>query len=143
MIYAYDVATYDAVNGIGRVQVPGMAIRDANGYSLELFQRMEAVDADRPARTDRRARHRVDGRASRRSTSRSARSLGSACQWSPGLLDRPGPAGPIGVRGSLWSSAPGVPTSTEALVGDMYLDETNGDVYRFEATPRGLMWVRR
>jgi hypothetical protein len=45
------------------------------------------------------------------------------------------------VRGSIWYSAPGLPIGIDAMMGDMYLDETSGDVYRFENTATGMAWV--
>lgn len=37
--YAYDVGTYDAVNGIGSVAVPGPVMQDQSGISVELYWR--------------------------------------------------------------------------------------------------------
>lgn len=48
-----------------------------------------------------------------------------------------GPAGPAGAngapgtRGSKWSVGTGVPTATDAIAGDQYLDTATGDVYTF------------
>lgn len=42
-----------------------------------------------------------------------------------------GGVGPAGPRGSAWFSGPGAPTSVVgSTAGDMYLDVSNGDVYR-------------
>jgi hypothetical protein len=42
-----------------------------------------------------------------------------------------GNTGSVGPRGSAWFSGPGAPTSVAgSTAGDMYLDVTNGDVYR-------------
>jgi len=51
----------------------------------------------------------------------------------------PGPAGPPGVRGSIWTTGVGAPVATDALVGDMYLNESNGDVWRYD----GAAWALR
>lgn len=48
-----------------------------------------------------------------------------------------GPAGPQGTRGSLWYKGNGTPSNGSYNVGDMYLNTTNGDVYRYE----GSQWI--
>lgn len=54
-----------------------------------------------------------------------------------GATGAAGPVGPAGAkgdtgtRGSKWSVGAGVPTSTDAITGDQYLDTTTGDVYTF------------
>lgn len=45
-----------------------------------------------------------------------------------------GPAGPQGTRGSLWYKGNGTPSNGSYNVGDMYLNTTNGDVYRYEVS---------
>ena len=51
-----------------------------------------------------------------------------------------GPAGASGQRGSVWTTGSGPPSpDTASLVGDMYLNEANGDVWRYD----GGSWVRR
>jgi hypothetical protein len=39
--------------------------------------------------------------------------------------------GSSGTPGSVWTSAPGAPTSQTGRPGDQYLDTTTGDVYQF------------
>lgn len=39
--------------------------------------------------------------------------------------------GPIGIRGSVWRTGSGAPTLTGMNNGDMYLNESNGDVYSY------------
>jgi hypothetical protein len=52
--------------------------------------------------------------------------------WTVVTGDGSGAPGPPGVRGSLWFTGAGPPTDgTGMLTGDMYLDETTGDVYRW------------
>lgn len=54
-----------------------------------------------------------------------------------GVTGAAGPVGPAGAkgdtgtRGSKWFVGTGVPTSTDAITGDQYLDTTTGDVYTF------------
>ena len=51
-----------------------------------------------------------------------------------------GSPGETGQRGSIWTTGVGAPSpATASLVGDMYLDESNGDVWRYD----GTSWLRR
>jgi hypothetical protein len=132
-----DVETYDTANGIGRVRVPGVMFADHNGYALELYQRTPAVEPADPALPVGLLATGVVV------TSRSAYQAGQpfGAVSVPTVVGPAGPAGPAGVRGSIWYSAPGLPIGIDAMMGDMYLDETSGDVYRFENTATGMAWV--
>jgi hypothetical protein len=46
-----------------------------------------------------------------------------------------GPVGDQGVRGSRWYTGPGAPGAVPdvRVEGDMWLNETNGDVWRWDA----------
>ncbi|NDG76143.1 MAG: collagen-like protein, partial [Synechococcaceae bacterium WB8_1B_136] len=47
-----------------------------------------------------------------------------------GLQGVEGPAGPQGNRGTGWFTGSGAPTTVPGSVpGDLYLDQTSGDVY--------------
>lgn len=55
-------------------------------------------------------------------------------QGKQGVRGETGPAGAKGApgtRGSKWSVGTGVPTVTNAIAGDQYLDTATGDVYTF------------
>jgi len=56
-----------------------------------------------------------------------------------GATGAPGPTGDPGVRGSRWYTGAGPPAIVvdARVVGDMYLNETNGDVYRWD----GMTWT--
>jgi hypothetical protein len=145
-IFAYPVETTSSEGGTGTVTVPSTVLVDRSGYTLELYSRRTAVNpADPPVATGLIAKGvvRLDGEAFQ--------------SWGPlGTINTPvvvGPTGPQGIqgmqgvqgetgqRGSVWRSAPGAPTTLpEDLPNDMYLDETSGDVYRFEAATG---WVRQ
>jgi phage baseplate assembly protein W len=57
---------------------------------------------------------------------------------SPGLPGLPGPQGPMGLRGSLWATGHGDPTSTlGAQRNDLYLDKDTGNVWQFD----GAKWT--
>lgn len=63
-----------------------------------------------------------------------------------------GPVGPQGIRGSRWFSGQGVPSSgSDNITGDMYLNTSNGDVYRYDEAyskvgnirgPQGIQGIR-
>ena len=58
-------------------------------------------------------------------------------QGQQGVRGATGPAGPAGAkgadgtRGSKWSVGTGIPTATDAIAGDQYLDTATGDIYTF------------
>ena len=54
------------------------------------------------------------------------------------LAGQPGVDGP---RGSMWFTGNGDPTlAGDFIIGDMYLDQSNGNVWRWEGN---LAWVRQ
>jgi hypothetical protein len=95
-VYAYDVDTYDAANGIGRVQVPGNFFNDRSDYTLELYAR----DVDGiPTQLLAAGTLRLDGGA-----------YGSQGPLGPMTLPvLQGPTGPMGPQGPM-----GVPGETGA-----------------------------
>lgn len=143
-LFAYPVETTSSEGGTGNVKVPSTVLVDRSGYTLELYSRRAAENPDDPpVATGLIAKGVValEGEAFQ-----SWGPLGTIN--TPVVVGPPGPVGPqgeqgiqgdTGLRGSLWTSGEGppVPTGFE-LTGDMYLDETTGDVYRFEA---GVGWV--
>ena len=49
------------------------------------------------------------------------------------VSDTPGPTGAPGQRGSIWTTGAGPPSpDTASITGDMYLNETTGDVWRYD-----------
>lgn len=143
-MFPYPVETTSPEAGTAAVSVPSTVLVDRSGYTLELYSRRVAENPDDPpVATGLIAKGVValDGEAFQR--------------WGPlGMVNvpvivgPPGPTGPqgeqgiqgeTGPRGSIWTSGPGAPvvTGTEEA-SDMYLDETSGDVWRFEA---GVGWV--
>jgi hypothetical protein len=141
----YEMQIADTVNGQIRVQIPGYDLQDQHGYGLELYTRMEnPVSGDPPIPTAMVARgaiitqgvgYALDGPLSIISV--------------PTVTGPPGPTGaagadstvpgPPGRRGSVWTTGIGAPSASGLeLPGDMYLDESNGDVWRFD----GMVWAR-
>lgn len=148
-IYGYDMEVTDAVNGIASVRVPGTALVDPMGYNIELYLRRVADPPSNPPVPIALAACgvlRLQG-----SAYFTIGPLGGINV--PVVIGPPGPEGPVGPqgaagpqgspgptgeRGSIWTTGQGAPTQTTGvLVGDMYLDEANGDVWRFD----GATWV--
>lgn len=138
-VYAYDVDTTNVAEGTAAVTVPGTALVDRNGYNLELYQRRAALNPDDPpvpVGLLARGVLRLDGDAYTQ--------IGPlAMIGTPVIVGPVGPAGAAGIsgaqgqRGSIWTTGAGAPTATDALVGDMYLDEATGNVWRWS----GEAWV--
>lgn len=152
-VYAYDV---EPIPGrvAGNVKVPGTALIDTSGYSIELYQRRPAqnpVDPPVPSGLLAKGVLRLEGSAHQQFGP-----LGMiAVPVIVGPQGQPGPEGPPGIqgeagadslvpgpqglRGSIWTTGPGEPVATgNEIPGDMWLNETNGDVWRFN----GSTWMR-
>jgi hypothetical protein len=144
-VYPYEVTITGPANGFGNVKVPGTALVDPNGYNLELYQRRTADNpADPPVAVGLLAKGvlRLEGSAYASTGPLSMINI-------PVVVGPPGPQGiqgqqgvqgdpgQTGQRGSVWTTGTGDPTATDALPGDMYLDEFNGNVWRFD----GATWV--
>lgn len=145
MVMPYDLVAAPA--GKATVSVPGTALVDPAGYTLELYQRRSAAaPGDPPVAVGLLAKGvlRLEGSA--------------YTSYGPlGMVNVPvvtGPAGPQGApgvgvqgeqgeegqRGSQWSfgiGAPSTPPPIGTLAGDMYLDEMSGDVWQYN----GVDWV--
>ena len=144
---AYDVETTSSTGGTASVSVPGTALVDAAGYSIELYSRRAAVNpADPPVPNGLLARGvlRLEGDA--------------YASWGPlspvaipVVVGPPGPMGPQGIgvqgepgtpgeRGSIWwtgNGDPSTPPPLGTLTNDMYLDQSSGNVW----TWTGVDWV--
>jgi hypothetical protein len=133
-IYPYDMTVYDAVNGISRVEVPGTVLTDPWGYGLELYtRRLNDVPGDPPLPTGLAAKGAL---ITEGSSYLSAGPLGMVNI--PVVTGPQGPKGDTGARGSVWFTGSGAPTMTlNVASGDMYLDETTGDVWRYD----GAVWT--
>ena len=134
-MFAYEVATSNPEGGVATVSVPGSALTDPAGYTIELYQRRAAANPDDPA---------VPVGLLAKGT---LRTEGSAyASWGPlspinvpVVVGPPGEAGAPGQRGSIWTTGVGDPTATDALPGDMYLDNQTGNVWRWD----GAAWMRQ
>ena len=145
-IYAYDMEAYDATNGIVRVEINGTAFTDSSGYGIEVYSR-KVNPSGLPE--DPRVPTALIAQGSMAMQGLAHQSLGPL-----GMISVPvtiGPAGPVGAtgaqgpvgdtgqRGSIWTTGSGAPGYISGqLVGDMYLDEATGNVWRFD----GDVWLR-
>jgi hypothetical protein len=146
-VYPYDLTLVDAVNGQGRVKVPGTSLTDRSGYTIELYLRQEnEVDGDPPLPTQLAARGvlRTEGLAY---TSYGPQSMINI----PVVVGPPGPQGDPGIgiqgapgedgeRGTKWTTGTGDPTTPpplDTLKGDYYLDQASGNVWQYN----GVDWV--
>jgi hypothetical protein len=139
--YAYDIEINDPVGASGIATIPGGIINDR--YGVEVYTRNAAGQPQRML-----ACGRIDLTGSAYMTTGP---LGPAA-YPQGSIGPPGPTGPAGaagapgapgdpgMRGSRWYTAAGPPVGVipdERVPGDMYLDESNGDVWRWD----GVAWV--
>jgi hypothetical protein len=130
----YDMEAFDVANGIARIEVPGSSLTDRCGYNIELYARQpNSVPGDPPKPVSLAARGVLATQGAAYASTGPLSMINI-----PVVTGPPGPIGPTGVRGSVWTTGAGVPIATDALPGDMYLDEANGDVWRYD----GAMWTR-
>lgn len=145
-IYAYDLPTIDGPLGTCGAMVPGIALMDPAGFNIEVYFRRVADPAtDPPLPTSLAARGVL---ALQGSAYAAMGPLGMINV--PVIAGPPGPPGPAGApgapgqpgtpgtRGSIWLTGTGDPTVTVGVLdGDMYLDELNGNVWRYD----GGVWL--
>ena len=135
-IFAYDIVINDPTGAAGIATVPGPVMNDR--FSIEVYERNSLGQPQRMLAVGR-----VDLTGSGYYASGP---LGPA-SYPQGPQGIAGPQGPRGVqgeqgiegeRGSRWYSGAGPPASftipDDRVDGDMWLDETNGDVWRWNGT---------
>lgn len=145
-VYAYDVVTVSPEQGLGEINLPGAALMDPNGFTVELYQRRDADNpANPPVPVGLLAKGVLVFEAG--SYARSGPLMAINVPTIIGPAGPPGPIGPAGERGSRWTTGAGDPVVIgDEVEGDMYLNEGvgpdkigAGDVWRFNTT-LGL-WV--
>lgn len=134
-VYPYDMTAFDIVNGVAQVEVPGSQMTDPWGYNIELYtRRLNDVEGDPPLPTGLVAKGVI---ITEGSSYMSSGPLGMVNI--PVVTGPTGPQGETGARGSLWFTGMGVPQIYQNVApGDMYLDESNGDVWRYD----GATWTK-
>jgi hypothetical protein len=134
-IYGYDMQAYDVANGIARVEINGTALADSAGYGIEVYSRQpnpsgEPTDPPVPTALIATGVMAMQGVAHQKMGP-----LGMITV--PTVTGPAGPPGATGQRGSIWTTGTGAPAASgNELAGDMYLNEANGDVWRYD----GALW---
>jgi len=137
-IHSYDILINDPTGSSGIATVPGPVMNDR--FSVEVYTRNSIGQPQRMIATGR-----VDltGYAYLSSGPLGPASYptGPAGPAGPaGASGAPGAPGDPGVRGSRWYTGAGAPASVpipdDRVDGDMYLDETTADVWRWDGASR-------
>ena len=141
-IHAYDIEINDPTGASGIATVPGVVMNDR--FSIEVYSRNST---GHPQRMLACGRADLTGYAYVNTGPLGPASYPTGPSGPAGLTGAtgaPGPAGDAGVRGSRWYTGAGDPVAVpdERVVGDMWLDETSGDVWRWDGTT-WLGYVRR
>jgi hypothetical protein len=132
-IYGYDIVVHDITGASGIATLPASMMNDK--FNIEVYTRNDQLQPQ-----DMIACGRIDltgyGYAIYGPLSPASYSVGPQGPAGPqGVSGTPGAAGPPGMRGSRWYTGVGVPgmLPDDRVDGDMYLDESNGDVYRWSS----------
>jgi len=140
--HAYDIAINDPTGASGIATIPGSVMND--NFGVEVYSRNSI---GQPQRMLAYGRISLNGYAYLNTTgplSPATYSIGPSGPAGPqGATGTPGPTGSPGARGSRWYTGAGVPSGVipdDRVDGDMYLDETNGDVWRWTAA--AATWMR-
>jgi hypothetical protein len=136
-VHAYDIEINDPTGASGIATVPGVVMNDR--FNVEVYTRNSIGNPQRML-----AHGRVDltGYAYVSSGPLGPASYPTGPAGPAGLKGETGAQGPTGeqgLRGSRWYSgagAPGIGVPDDRVPGDMYLDETTADVWRWD----GAAW---
>lgn len=137
--YGYDIVIDDVGGASGLATIPGSVMNDR--YNMEVYTRN---DVGQPQMMIAHGRVRINGYAYQTSSplSPATATVGPSGPAGPqGPTGTPGMQGVPGQRGSRWYTGAGMPTGfipDDRMEGDMYLDENNGDVWRWS----GGSWTR-
>jgi len=135
-VYAYDIEINDPTGASGIATVPGVVMNDR--FAVEVYERNQI---GQPQRMLAVGRVDLTGYAYQRSGPLGPASFPTGPAGPAGPVGASGVAGPQGdpgIRGSRWYTGVGPPLDIPDLRvdGDMYLNESNGDVYRWSSTTR-------
>lgn len=125
--FAYDIEIDDPGQASGLATIPGPSMNDR--FRVEVYTRNAVGN---PQRMIAAGRVDLTGDAYQTYGPLSPATVPVGPSGPPGP---PGPAGLPGVRGSRWYTGAGAPGSVPGtrVDGDMWLDETTGDVWRWDA----------
>jgi hypothetical protein len=133
-LYAYDIVINDPTGASGIATIPGTVMNDR--FSVEVYERNSIWQPQRMLAVGK-----VDltGYGYLASSPLGPASYPQGPQGPAGPMGSTGPVGAQGdpgVRGSRWYTGSGPPVAVPdtRVDGDMWLDEGNGDVYRWSAT---------
>jgi hypothetical protein len=131
--YGYDITIDDVTGASGLAVIPGPVMNDR--FHVEIYTRNSDLQ---PQRMIAAGRVDLTGYAflAPGPLSPATYPTGPAGPAGPqGTSGAPGPTGPEGQRGSRWYSGTGLPTSVpdSRVDGDMWLNETTGDVWRWDS----------
>jgi hypothetical protein len=138
-IHAYDITIDDPTGASGIAIVPGVVMNDR--FSIEVYSR-NATGAPQRMIAVGRADLNGYGYVSTGPLGPASYPTGPAGPaGAVGATGAEGPPGGPGVRGSRWYTGAGAPSASvppgERVEGDMWLNETNGDVWRWD----GATWL--
>jgi len=119
-------SAYDIVGN--RLDIPGAFFSDPHGYSVEMYSR---DSQGQPTALIAHGTLAITGGAYEYEGPLFSATLPTGPQGERGFA---GPPGPQGARGGTWTTGPGDPVFMGTEVeGDMWLNETNGDVWRYSS----------
>ena len=138
-IYAYDITIDDVTGASGLAVVPGVVMNDR--FAIEVYARNST---GAPQRMLAVGRADLNGYGYVSTGPLGPASYPTGPVGPAGPVGAPGVAGPVGdpgMRGSRWYTGAGSPSAVpdERVDGDMWLDESTGDVWRWSG-PTG--WSR-
>jgi hypothetical protein len=138
-IYGYDLDPAGASDSAS-VQIPGTAMVDRAGYNVELYRRDPANG--KPISLLAQGSIAIQGNAYMQLGPLGMISAPTGPMGPAGPQGQPGGQGEQGVRGSIWFTDMGPPSSIPAaLPNDMYLDTNSGAVWQFAGDPP--VWVQQ
>jgi hypothetical protein len=132
--HAYDIEINDPVGASGIATIPGTVMNDR--FSVEVYARNSL---GQPQRLLASGRVSLNGYAyvSSGPLGPASYPVGPSGPAGPvGATGAPGVSGSPGMRGSRWYTGvgpPGIAVPDDRVEGDMWLDESNGDVWRWTA----------
>ena len=135
----YDIDINDPTGGSGIARVPGVEMNDR--FNIEVYSRNAQGS---PQRMLACGRADLTGYAYDRMGVLGPASYPEGPAGPAGAIGPTGAPGDQGVRGSRWYTGAGAPVDVPdaRVVGDMWLDETTGDVWRWDGSA-WLGYVRR
>jgi hypothetical protein len=138
--WGYDLDVADPTIGYGFVEVDGIFFNDQNGYRVEMYSRDEG---GQPLDLIAYGEVAMTGSGYRHEGPLGPMTLPVGPEGPPGPAGPTGDAGPPGPRGSIWFVESNPPDHPGGVEGDMWLDSTNGNVWRWSADIFGtLSWNR-